>query len=36
MRVLFFGDIVARAGRQAVAQVLPDWQKKYSPQLIIG
>ncbi|KKS74693.1 MAG: Metallophosphoesterase [Parcubacteria group bacterium GW2011_GWA2_42_80] len=36
MRVLFFGDIVARAGRRAVAQVLPGWQKKYSPQLIIG
>ncbi len=36
MRLLFFGDIVARAGRQAVAQVLPSWQKKYTPDFVIG
>lgn len=36
MKILFFGDIVARAGRQAVAQVLPKWQKKYSPEAVIG
>ena len=36
MRILFFGDIVARAGRQAIAQVLPGWLKKYSPQAVIG
>lgn len=36
MKIIFFGDIVARAGRQAVAQVLPGWQKKYSPDFIFG
>lgn len=36
MKLLFFGDIVARAGRQAVAQVLPRWQQKYQPDFIIG
>lgn len=36
MRILFFGDIVARAGRQAIAEVLPEWQKKYAPQAIFG
>lgn len=36
MKILFFGDIVARPGRLAVAQVLPEWQKDYSPDVIIG
>lgn len=36
MKILFFGDVVARAGRQAVARVLPEWQKKYNPQFIFG
>ena len=36
MKILFFGDIVARAGRTAVASVLPQWQEKYQPDVIIG
>lgn len=36
MRILFFGDIVAKAGRQALAKVLPAWREKYSPEVIIG
>ncbi len=36
MKILFFGDIVARAGRSAVAQVLPQWQASYQPDCIIG
>jgi len=36
MKFLFFGDIVAKAGRKAIAQVLPTWQDEYKPDLIIG
>jgi hypothetical protein len=34
--VLIFGDIVGRAGRNAVKEVLPKWRKKYSPHLVIA
>jgi len=36
MKILFFGDIVAKLGRQAVAKVLPKWKKDYQPDAIIG
>ena len=36
MKLLFFGDIVARPGRQAVRQTLPKWQKEYLPDVVIG
>ncbi len=36
MKVLFFGDIVGRAARNAVAEVLPGWQEQYQPDAIIG
>lgn len=36
MKLMFFGDIIGRAGRRAIAQVLPDWQKTYQPDFIIG
>ncbi|MFH0951590.1 MAG: TIGR00282 family metallophosphoesterase [Patescibacteria group bacterium] len=36
MTILFFGDIVGKIGRKALAAVLPDYQKKYKPDLIIG
>jgi metallophosphoesterase (TIGR00282 family) len=36
MKILFFGDIVARAGRHAVAQVLPRWREQHNPDVIIG
>ncbi|MFA4937423.1 MAG: TIGR00282 family metallophosphoesterase [Patescibacteria group bacterium] len=36
MKVLFFGDIVAKLGRRALAQVLPEWKKQYQPDAIIG
>lgn len=36
MKVLFFGDIDGKIGRNAVAKVLPVWQKKYQPDIIIA
>ena len=36
MKILFFGDIVGRPGRQAIKKILPQWQKKYQPDLIIA
>ncbi len=36
MRVLFFGDIVGKAGRHAVAAVLPKLRAKYEPDLVIA
>jgi len=36
MKILFFGDIVGQPGRQAIKEILPQWQKKYQPDLIIA
>lgn len=36
MRIIFFGDIVGRPGRQAVKKILPKWKKEYKPDLIIA
>lgn len=36
MKLLFFGDVVGRPGRQAVAEALPKWQEQYKPDLIIA
>lgn len=36
MKILFFGDIVARPGRRALAQVLPAWRETHQPDVIIG
>ena len=36
MRILFFGDIVGKPGRQAIKEILPGWQKKYQPDLTIA
>jgi len=35
-KVLFFGDIMGKPGRQALAQVLPSWREKYQPDLVIA
>ena len=34
MVILFFGDIMGKIGRKAVAKILPSWKKKYKPDLI--
>lgn len=36
MKVLFFGDIVGRPGREAIKKILPAWKKKYQPDLILA
>jgi len=36
MKILFFGDIIGRIGRQAIAKVLPELKKKYEPDLVIA
>lgn len=35
MNILFFGDIMGKPGRRALAQVLPKLQKKHHPDLIV-
>jgi len=36
MKILFFGDVVGQPGRQAIKKILPQWQKKYSPDFVIA
>lgn len=34
MKILFFGDIMGRPGREAVCAILPQLRKKYNPDVI--
>jgi len=34
MKILFFGDIFGRPGREAVAKILPALKKKYNPDVV--
>ncbi|MFH1671445.1 MAG: YmdB family metallophosphoesterase, partial [Candidatus Portnoybacteria bacterium] len=36
MKILFFGDIVGRPGRNAIKKVMPEWQRRYQPDLVIA
>ena len=36
MKIIFFGDIVGRLGREAVIDILPKWKKKYQPDIILA
>ncbi len=36
MKILVFGDIVARIGREAIKETLPGLRNEYSPDLVIG
>ena len=36
MKILFFGDIVGKIGRQAIKKVLPEMIKDYQPDLVIA
>jgi len=36
MKVLFFGDIVGKPGRQAIKKILPELKKKHEPDLILA
>ncbi|MGK4456126.1 YmdB family metallophosphoesterase, partial [Klebsiella pneumoniae] len=35
MRILFFGDIMGRSGRDGLATHLPDLKKRLKPDVII-
>lgn len=35
-RVIFIGDVVGSLGRQALKDILPKWQKKYKPDLVVA
>ena len=36
MKILFFGDVVGKSGRGAVAKILPELKKQYEPDLVIA
>ncbi|OGZ35162.1 MAG: metallophosphoesterase [Candidatus Portnoybacteria bacterium RIFCSPLOWO2_01_FULL_43_11] len=36
MKILFFGDIIGRPGREAIKEILPQWKKKYQPDLVLA
>lgn len=36
MRVLFFGDIIGRIGRQAMIKILPELKKEFKPDLVLA
>ncbi|MDO8560846.1 MAG: TIGR00282 family metallophosphoesterase [bacterium] len=36
MKILFFGDVFGRPGREALAKIIPEWKAKYSPDIIIA
>lgn len=36
MKVLFFGDVVGRPGREAVAAALPKWRDEHQPDMVVA
>ena len=36
MKILFIGDVVGKAGREAVAETLPQWRKEHQPDFVIA
>ncbi len=36
LKILFFGDVVGKIGRRAVAQIVPQWREKYQPDVILA
>jgi hypothetical protein len=36
VKILFIGDIVGKPGRKALKEVLPQWKKKYKPDVVIA
>lgn len=36
MRIIFFGDIIGKAGRKAVLSILPELREKFQPDLVIA
>ena len=36
MKILFFGDIFGKPGREALKFIIPQWKKEYEPDVIIA
>lgn len=36
MKILFFGDVFGKPGREAIQKILPAWHKKYKPDFTIA
>lgn len=36
MKILVFGDIFGKPGREIVAKILPEWKKEFAPDLVIA
>lgn len=36
MKILFFGDVFGRPGREALTKIIPEWRTKYSPDVVIA
>lgn len=36
MKILFFGDVYGKPGREAVRRTLPDWRKQYQPDFVVA
>lgn len=36
IKIIFFGDIMGKIGRQALAQIIPVWEKKYEPDVLMA
>jgi metallophosphoesterase (TIGR00282 family) len=36
VRILFFGDVVGRVGRLAMAAMVPRWRQAYAPDIVIA
>lgn len=36
MKILFFGDVVGRPGREALRYIIPLWKKNYMPDIVIA
>lgn len=36
LKIIFLGDIVGQPGREAIEKTLPQWKKKYQPDLVIA
>jgi hypothetical protein len=33
IKIIFFGDISGKIARTALATIIPEWQKKYQPDV---
>lgn len=36
MKILFFGDVFGRPGREALRYIIPLWKKEYAPDIVIA